>query len=361
MRLDRRFVRLLVVIALLALPQPATAAQPLIVGDGTPASCTEAALQQAVAVAAVSGGGTIRFKCGTDPVIITLTATLTPPNNTTIDGGGVITLETSVTPLSVFVAPDTTVVLKNLGHGHSRVTNQGTLIVKNNRLSAIIDSSGTLEVHESIFSKVNFQGAAGAIINSGTLTVRNSMFLSNSINMRGILNRGDATVHNSTFFDNHSDGGDAIWNEGTLTVDNSMFVHNGGQCGGAILNLGTVTVKNSIFSDNGAGGVSCDHGGGGIANYGTATIYNSALFGNTARDGGGIANLGTLTIYNSELFGNTAGQGGGVYNEGALTVTRSVITGNTAGDGGGIYSCCGGTLTLEDSSVEGNTPNDIVP
>jgi len=350
------------VIALLALPQSATAARPLIVGDGTPASCTEAALLQAVAVAAVSGGGTIRFKCGTDPVIITLTATLTPPNNTTIDGGGVITLETSVTPLSVFVAPDTTVVLKNLGHGHSKVTNQGTLIVKNNRFSGIIDSSGTLEVHESIFSKVHFPGAtAGAIVNSGTLTVKNSMFLSN--NIRGILNiGGDATVHNSTFFENLDEQGDAILNGGTLSVDNSTFVHNGAGCGSAILNGGTLTVKNSMFADNGlASGSFCAHGGGGIANYGTATIYNSALFGNTARDGGGIANLGTLTIYNSELFGNTAGQGGGVYNEGALTVTRSVITGNTAGDGGGIYSCCGGTLTLEDSSVEGNTPNDIVP
>ena len=79
MRPDRRLAPLVVVIALLTLPQSATAAGPLIVGDGTPASCTEAALQQAVAVAAVSDGGTIRFKCGTDPVTITLTATLTPP------------------------------------------------------------------------------------------------------------------------------------------------------------------------------------------------------------------------------------------------------------------------------------------
>jgi len=82
MRLDGRFVRLSVAIALLALPQSATAAQPLIVGNGTPASCTEAALLRAVAVAAVSGGGTIRFRCGTNPVTIVLTAALTPPNNT---------------------------------------------------------------------------------------------------------------------------------------------------------------------------------------------------------------------------------------------------------------------------------------
>ena len=74
-----RLATVLFVVFVLALPQPALAAPPIVVGDGTPASCTEAALQQAVAVAAVSGGGTIRFKCGTGPVTITLTATLTPP------------------------------------------------------------------------------------------------------------------------------------------------------------------------------------------------------------------------------------------------------------------------------------------
>src|SRR5262245_15239012 len=38
-----------------------------VVGDGTPGSCTAAALQQAA-----SGGGTIVFRCGPAPVTITV-------------------------------------------------------------------------------------------------------------------------------------------------------------------------------------------------------------------------------------------------------------------------------------------------
>jgi hypothetical protein len=48
MQWDGRFARsLFLVVALLAFPRPAFAA-PITVGDGTPASCTEAALQSAL-------------------------------------------------------------------------------------------------------------------------------------------------------------------------------------------------------------------------------------------------------------------------------------------------------------------------
>src|SRR5262245_36909214 len=74
----------------------------LTVGDGTAASCTEWAVRQALSVAAASGGRTIRFRCGDDPLAISLTelaevrdigpVLIVAPENTTIDGGGVITL-----------------------------------------------------------------------------------------------------------------------------------------------------------------------------------------------------------------------------------------------------------------------------
>src|SRR6266480_2589129 len=41
-----------------------------VIGDGTPASCTSAAV-----VAAVAAGGVITFSCGPSPVTITMTAT----------------------------------------------------------------------------------------------------------------------------------------------------------------------------------------------------------------------------------------------------------------------------------------------
>src|SRR5581483_4479853 len=61
-----------------------------VVGTGTAASCTFAALSSAVAK-----GGIITFDCGGGPVTIAVTATLDLPTNvdTVLDGGGLITLD----------------------------------------------------------------------------------------------------------------------------------------------------------------------------------------------------------------------------------------------------------------------------
>ena len=62
-----------------------------IIGNGTPESCSSAAV-----VAAVAGGGVIVFDCGPDPVTMTLTETAKVFNDTgpeiVIDGGGLVTL-----------------------------------------------------------------------------------------------------------------------------------------------------------------------------------------------------------------------------------------------------------------------------
>ena len=133
-------------VALLALPR-VTAAATIVVGDGTEASCTEAALQSALFASAADGGDVIRFNCGPNPVTITVTATtqladgsivaLLPPNQTTIDGGNRITLTRSDWPGSLMaVATDTTVTIQNLtlqgaplpyGHPDPNVVNRGTL------------------------------------------------------------------------------------------------------------------------------------------------------------------------------------------------------------------------------------------
>jgi hypothetical protein len=92
MRYGRWPVGLLVGV-LFTLAWPASGAViPIPVGNGTAASCTQTALVNAVTSAASYGGGSVRFRCGPGPVMIVLTATLTVPHNTTLDGGGVITL-----------------------------------------------------------------------------------------------------------------------------------------------------------------------------------------------------------------------------------------------------------------------------
>src|SRR5262249_49392058 len=62
-----------------------------VIGDGTPASCTSAAV-----VAAVAAGGIITFSCGPSPVTITMDATAKVHNDkgpkVVLDGGGLVTL-----------------------------------------------------------------------------------------------------------------------------------------------------------------------------------------------------------------------------------------------------------------------------
>lgn len=73
-----------------------------VVGDGSPASCTQAAL-----AAALVGGGIVTFDCGPGTVSIPLTAEQVITASTTIDGGGRIgLLGQDVTRL--FRVPDAT-------------------------------------------------------------------------------------------------------------------------------------------------------------------------------------------------------------------------------------------------------------
>ena len=157
-------------------------------------------------------------------------------------------------------------------------------------------------------------------------------------------------------------GGGAIYNQGTLKViDGSILSGNHAQDGGGIDNAGgTVTVSNSTLSGNTA------QDGGGIENgAGVVTLANCALSGNQAQLGGGILNFATLTVGNSTLSGNAAnqiygsgGDGGGIANYGgSVTLNNSTVSGNSAVSAAGIYTY-GGKVTVENSSrVTGNISN----
>ena len=87
----QHYVRFLIAALLLALgaalPAPRAAYAAGVVGSGTPASCTEADL-----AAKLSGGGTITFNCGPSPATIAITSEKLISADTTLDGGGKITL-----------------------------------------------------------------------------------------------------------------------------------------------------------------------------------------------------------------------------------------------------------------------------
>ena len=155
--------------------------------------------------------------------------------------------------------------------------------------------------------------------------------------------------------------GGAIYDSGTLTVSNSVFTGNtAGVNGGAVATAGApaiLTLAGCSFSNNSS------TGNGGALNNGpgsTITVTGTTFSGNTAHvSGGAIGSSGTLTLINSTITGNAAStvRGGGIYNTqgAALTLTNTTLTGNTANTfGGGIY-INSGTVTLANSIVAGNT------
>ncbi|MCW5201966.1 hypothetical protein VU12_03405 [Desulfobulbus sp. US4] len=102
---------------------------------------------------------------------------------------------------------------------------------------------------------------------------------------------------------------------------------------------------------------------------GDLTLNNATITGGKHRfvdlaspgNGGGITNacFGTVTLNNTTVSGNSAdGYGGGIFNapRATLTLNNCTVSGNTAlsNDGGGIYSD-NGAATLNNSTISGNT------
>jgi CSLREA domain-containing protein len=142
-----------------------------------------------------------------------------------------------------------------------------------------------------------------------------------------------------------------------LTISNGLG-SNGG-LGGGILNASsaTVTVTNCTLSSN-----SAVFGGGIFNDSGTVTVTNSTLSGNSAVFGGGILNNsgGTVNVNNSTLDSNRAAapddrvSGGGIYNAGTVNITNSALSRNHIGPTSGPVSSLsarGGGIFNESGTV----------
>ncbi len=234
-----------------------------VVGNGSLSTCTEAALDGALA-----GGGNVTFNCGNLPFTIAVTAGKAIAVDTSLDGGGLLTLSgeriRSESLAFFWVNQSVSFGVRNLIFSTFNNGTDGGFLV---------NSGGTLTVTNSTFS-----GAAGgsAIFNNGsvgTLSVSNSTF-----------------SHNSTIFNCDGGCGGAITNGGgTVAVTNSTFSGNRAPDGGAILNDSNTPfiVTNSTFSDNGGGGGTI----GGLPVTLTNTIVANSTFGSrncslTMIDGG---------------------------------------------------------------------------
>jgi hypothetical protein len=112
----------------------------------------------------------------------------------------------------------------------------------------------------------------------------------------------------------------------------------------------TVTISGlTINNGNGTGD------GSGVFNQGTTTLSACAITGNTTTSSGGaISNDTTLTVNGCTITGNSAPAGAGIGNGGTLTIVNSTISGNT---GDGVSNL--GTANFTNTTLSGNTIRGI--
>lgn len=280
-----------------------------VVGTGTPASCTETALYNAVRT-----GGRISFNCGPNPVTIKLNHTLRTCNThnckdgwaggktlteMTLDGGGKVTLD-GQNKVGIYYANSCE---RTFGWITDHCDTQTYLKVTFKNIT-FIHGNATKGVPGK--ASVGGGGGGGAIAMRGNvLSVVNATFKSNHC----VAAHSDA-------------GGGAIRVVGmsaTSTIDSSTFSRNWCANGGAISSLNA-----------------------------PLAIVGSTITGNTATGTGASSGKG--------------GNGGGVYFDGGsqgVTITDTTITGNKVGAGGsGVFYVSnnrGGTLTITSSTITGNT------
>lgn len=273
----------------------------VVVGQGTPESCTSERF-----VAAVAQGGIITFDCGPDPHTIELEETARVFNDANpevvIDGDGKITLSGGGRHRILYMNTCDQSLVWTTPHcddqDHPRLTVQNLTFVDGNAEGEMPDGGGAI------------------FVRGGRFKVINSRFYNNVCDDSGPDVGGGAI----RVFDQHED-------RPVYLVDSTF----GGQpelgnvCsnGGAISSIGvSYTVLNSVFSHNEAIGSGANPArpgtpgggnGGAIANDGntyTLTVCGTEITDNTANEGGGgiffVSNdrSGSLVIEDSELRSN---------------------------------------------------------
>jgi hypothetical protein len=268
-----------------------------VIGTGTAASCTSAAV-----VAAVAAGGVIAFDCGAAPVTIPMAATAKVVNahpRTVLDGGGKVTLS---------------------GGGSRRILYQNTCDPQQGYTTSHCQDqdSPQLVVQNLTFADGNSTGDTTEGGGGGAILVRGGRF--SVINARFTGNRCDASGPDL--------GGAALrvlsqYHGEPVQVIGSRFT--GGVCsnGGAISSIGVSwNIVDTVMSGNKAIGSGANPARSGTPGGGSGgAIY---LDGNTF----------TLRLSGSTITGNSAVEGGGavffVSNDrtGTATVSGSTMTGN---------------------------------
>ncbi|NDJ54239.1 MAG: hypothetical protein GYB68_14305, partial [Chloroflexi bacterium] len=296
----RSFIIFLLALFLVTLPATAQT-ENKVVGTGTPESCTEQALRDAI-----DGGGSISFDCGGGDVTITLTEELFFQDyDTLIDGGNRITLQPAGPGIRV-------VYFRTWGFDAAR-----TLVLRNLSITGASRSGPGEESNgAAIYARSQ---AANFEVDIPTLILQNVTMTNN------------VSTQTSSSGNGYDFGGGAVYIlGGQLTVQNSTFINNrsDGGAGGALHGLGSsILIENSSFQDNAATKMSGDTGnsgyGGSLYVDGTLRqgersiqIVGSTFTGNTGENSGGVAYVNLysdrgsfFSVDSSTFLNNTVSNG----------------------------------------------------
>ncbi len=238
---------------------------------------------------------------------------------------------------------------------------------------AIADAASAEEIQFGVTGTITLTGGELAIGKNLTITGPGSGSLSingNNASRVFYINSSSVTVNMSGLTvtnGNSANWGGGIENEGTLNLSDCLISGcsangAGNGYGGGLDNYqGTVTVTNCTISGN-----SSTTDGGGLATYGgSITLTECTVSGNSSDNGGGIANSsnagGTIDVIRCTVYNNATGgsnnYGGGIFcNGGTLTLTNSTISGNSAvNGGGGIIDGAAATITITQCTIVDNT------
>jgi hypothetical protein len=273
----------------------------IVVGTGTPESCTPEALE-----AAMLKGGIITFNGGPNPITITLPRTLKVRNDAgpnkngdlVIDGGGKVTLSGGGRVRVLYQngcdANQVWITDHCQDYPHPKLVLQNLTIA-----DGYTNEGGTM-------------GGAGAYVESGSLKVVNCVFVNNQCALTGRDVAGGALY--------------AFMVQGPVYLNHCTFggaadMGNRGSHGGALGTIGvSYTILNSLFSYNQATGTGQNGGNPGGGNGGA--IYHD---GNTY----------TLTMKGCEVSNNSAKElAGGLFfvsnnSTGSLLIDASTFRSNT--------------------------------
>jgi hypothetical protein len=341
---------------------PASAAPvPGVVGEGNPASCTEAALR--TAINNVPSGITVTFNCGPNPVTIP-TRRLDFFANREIDGGGRITLSGCVPTSGSGLICESNERIVAVAGGVSVGFKGITFADAFDRGSAdggCINVAANAQLYLTNVVLRNCQVASprrgGAIWSAGRLELSNTVIESSkAANGGGIyIAAGSLKMGGGHFTGNTAkDGGGALETRSPdVLLTDVRFEANSADYGGgwAAINGGIVVGARLIFRDNRA-----DFGGGAIYTYTTGSpnplrLANTTLVGNQATYGGAIYvdGAGNAELTNVTLTQNTGTMAGGaIFVRGErqvflgqpyiteLALINVTIAGNSAPSGGGL-------------------------